>query len=332
MLSLLGRFARPALGRFARPGLFLSSTAGSAGGASSQSIAAAVLSHAVPHVAAHGWTDDALAKGAVDAGLSPLALGSVSPAMLVAHCNEQALAELAAGLAGRAEELAALPSPPARVAAALEARLDTLAPYAGRWHEAMAIGALPENAAETSRQVALVADEICHAAGDRSADARWYARRAGVASLVVATELSLVGDTSEGAADTRGWLRHAVGAAEGSLDTVCAAGAALEALAGGAASVVRRGAPSAASAAEPPRMPLSELASAGITALAGLAAAAVPPPAAAAAAAPQDEPVFEAGPPPEELPADEATGAEAGAAGSEAGAEPPKRKSGANVR
>jgi hypothetical protein len=41
-------------------------------------------------------------------------------------------------------------------------------PYLSKWPQAMALGLLPQNLEATGRGLAVLADELCFAAGDRS--------------------------------------------------------------------------------------------------------------------------------------------------------------------
>ena len=84
----------------------------------------------------------------------------------------------------------------------IELRLQQLEPYVASWPQAMALGVTsgPAAAATTVRNVALLADEMCHAAGLARTDARWYTDRAVVASVYGAAELVLLTDKSPGTA------------------------------------------------------------------------------------------------------------------------------------
>ena len=52
-----------------------------------------------------------------------------------------------------------------RLKKVVELRLRLLVPYISTWSQAMALGLLPHNAPTTLRNLALLSDEICHAAG-----------------------------------------------------------------------------------------------------------------------------------------------------------------------
>ena len=84
-----------------------------------------------------------------------------------------------------------------KMACVIDLRLQQLEPYVSNWAQAMALGAHPRNAATTARNLALLADEMCHTAGlDHGLDhgageaARWYTDRAVVAAVYGAAEVS----------------------------------------------------------------------------------------------------------------------------------------------
>jgi ubiquinone biosynthesis protein COQ9 len=106
---------------------------------------------------------------------------------------------MSAALAGA--DLAALPLNE-RVALGLRSRLAVFAPYGSGWAAAMALGAAPRALPETLRLLAIAADEIWWAAGDRSTDASWYSRRALLMALSAAAEAHMLTDASPGRAET----------------------------------------------------------------------------------------------------------------------------------
>jgi ubiquinone biosynthesis protein COQ9 len=106
---------------------------------------------------------------------------------------------MAAALASA--DLAALPLNE-RVALGVRARLAVFAPHRTTWASAMALGAAPTALPETLRLLAIAADEIWWAAGDRSTDASWYSRRVLLMALSAAAETFMLTDRSPDCADT----------------------------------------------------------------------------------------------------------------------------------
>jgi len=91
-----------------------------------------ILEAAVPHVPALGWSEDALAAGAKDAGLSAAAHGQVADGAvaLVAFVADRCADELRAEVDARAAELAALDGGwRARLAVAVDARVRLSLPF-----------------------------------------------------------------------------------------------------------------------------------------------------------------------------------------------------------
>ena len=60
----------------------------------------------------------------------------------------------------------------------------------------MALGALPQNAQNTLKQIHGISDEVWHQAGDKAVDFSWYTKRAIVSKVYVATELYMLQDSS----------------------------------------------------------------------------------------------------------------------------------------
>lgn len=76
------------------------------------------------------------------------------------------------------------------------------APRPLRGTQAIAHGARPDRAPRVADVLGGYMDELWYVAGDRSTSIDWYARRAGLLSVYVATELHLLTDSSEGQTDT----------------------------------------------------------------------------------------------------------------------------------
>jgi ubiquinone biosynthesis protein COQ9 len=61
-----------------------------------------------------------------------------------------------------------------KVRLGIKTRLEMQIPVVGSWHQAMALGALPHNLPTTVKNLALMADDVWHFAGDRSTDVRRF--------------------------------------------------------------------------------------------------------------------------------------------------------------
>ena len=192
--------------------LLCSSSAADAGGARGQ-----ILDAALQHVGTLGWSREALAAGAVDAGLPSVSHGIVTggEAELVHHfmqrANEKGQDEMRQQL-GSMEAL----SPARRVGVGVRARLSQNAPFVanGTWPQAMALGALPNNALRTARLLAAMSSNVWVTAHQSaapeggsehegaSAAAGDHGATAAVTGVYVAAELFMLSDNSPDLQDT----------------------------------------------------------------------------------------------------------------------------------
>ena len=171
-----------------------------------------ILTHALQRVHDEGWTDDAVASGTLDAGLPPAYIGHASSATssfgsadLVYFFMEQCNAELREKLTELSERRDGDPSEEtsgrtvaARLNQALRIRLSMAVPYvnSNRWHEGMAIGALPQNAVGTARQLDDMADAVFrYAVGNGSSPDP--TQRAAVVAAYASAELHLLSEGND---------------------------------------------------------------------------------------------------------------------------------------
>lgn len=99
----------------------------------------------------------------------------------------------------------------ARVAAAVQARLEVLAPHREAVRRAIALKASPWGAARAAEIVYRTVDAIWYAAGDTATDFNFYTKRALLAAAYGPTVLYWLNDSSEGAADTFAFLDRRLG-------------------------------------------------------------------------------------------------------------------------
>lgn len=98
----------------------------------------------------------------------------------------------------------------ARIAALVEARIDQVAPNRESLRRALAILALPQHVARSTRLAWRTADTIWRAAGDTATDYNHYTKRTILLTVYAATMTMLLDDDSEGQADTRAFLARRI--------------------------------------------------------------------------------------------------------------------------
>jgi ubiquinone biosynthesis protein COQ9 len=156
-----------------------------------------------------GWTNAAIASSAQAVGVDPdvarLAFPGGAVAMIdawFAHVDEAMLARVGDRLpAMKIRE---------RIAALVEARLELLAADREGLRRALAILAMPQNAATGARLGWRAADAMWRAAGDTATDYNHYTKRAMLAAIYAATITVFLDDESAGQADTRAFLSRRI--------------------------------------------------------------------------------------------------------------------------
>ncbi len=165
-----------------------------------------LIAAALDHVPFDGWSRKALERGAGDLGLGPadvLRAFPGGPADAADHfadwSDRRMLAELAK------VDLDAL-KVRERVALGVRLRLEMNAPYREAMRRLLSFLALPPNAPLAARMTWRTCDHIWHAAGDRAADFNHYTKRGLLAPVYTSTIMYWLSDTSDGFADTWGYL------------------------------------------------------------------------------------------------------------------------------
>ena len=141
----------------------------------------------LPFAGEAGWTWSTLRAGLAAAGDDPDLAPSHfhgGPVAAVAAWADLADREMAAAAA--AEPMDGLRTPE-RVRRVVEIRLRAAAPHKRALRRAVALLALPWNAAPAILTTARTASALWYAAGDRSADFSWYTRRASLGAIYAAT-------------------------------------------------------------------------------------------------------------------------------------------------
>lgn len=167
----------------------------------------AALVPAIARAAAFdGWS-----RAAVEAAASE---ARVDPALAAYAFRDGAMAMIGAWIrsvddamarAEPAEVLAALPVR-TRIRRLVLARLDAVADHEEALRRALAVMAMPQNAAASLRLGWHSADAMWRLAGDSAADFNHYTKRTILAGVYAATLAVFVDDESEGKAETRAFL------------------------------------------------------------------------------------------------------------------------------
>ena len=147
----------------------------------------AALRAMLPEVPRLGWTMEALGAGLAASGGNPDSAAWLFPrgplGMVEAWCD-LADRDMVAEAAGTGLDGMRIP---ARIRTLVAIRLRQQAPHKEVVRRALALLALPWNLGAASRATARTVDSMWQAAGDTSADASFYTRRATLAGIYAAT-------------------------------------------------------------------------------------------------------------------------------------------------
>lgn len=173
-----------------------------------------ILTHALQRVHDEGWTDDAVASATLDVGLPPSYIGqatsstsSFGSADLVAFFMNECNASLKRQLMEEDEEKninandkLSLEDVSSRIHKALQLRLSMVLPFvaSNRWHEGMAIGALPQNVYQTSQQLDDMANIVLDYALMKKNVNHNPTQRAAIIAAYASAELHLLSDGRDG--------------------------------------------------------------------------------------------------------------------------------------
>ncbi|KAM5263888.1 ubiquinone biosynthesis protein COQ9, mitochondrial [Ctenodactylus gundi] len=175
-----------------------------------------ILTAALEFVPTHGWTAEAIAKGAESLGLSSAAasmFGNDASELIlhfVTQCNtrlshileeEQKLVQLGQAEKRKTDQF---------LRDAVETRLRMLIPYIEHWPRALSILLLPHNIPPSLSLLTSMVDDMWHYAGDQSTDFNWYTRRAVLAGIYNTTELVMMQDSSPDFEDTWRFLENRI--------------------------------------------------------------------------------------------------------------------------
>lgn len=133
-----------------------------------------ILNAALPFVSIHGWTREAIAKGAESQGYPGVAHGMFPNGgveliqYFYLRCNEELIKQLKLEI--KSKEAGNQQPTVEFISHALRMRLQMIEPYLAHWPQALGIMSLPQNVPTSLAQLLTLIDDICYYAGDRSVD------------------------------------------------------------------------------------------------------------------------------------------------------------------
>lgn len=169
------------------------------------------LAAALPnHAAFDGWSEQALALAAADAGIDPAVARLAFPGGAMdmidawfAHVDAQMLAALPPERLGSMKIRE-------RITALIEARIDAVIPNLEALRRAAQVLVQPLNVVRAAKLSWRAADVMWRAAGDTATDYNHYTKRALLSGVYGSTITVLLADDSENHADTRAFLRRRI--------------------------------------------------------------------------------------------------------------------------
>lgn len=172
-----------------------------------------IRAHLAPLIARNagfdGWTETAVTAAAEFAGVDPDVAKLAFPGGAVDMIDAWFAQVDAAMLDAVGPRLATM-KVREKIAALVESRLDTLAPDREGLRRALAILAMPQNAATGAKLGWRAADVMWRAAGDTATDYNHYTKRAILGGVYAATITVFLDDESMGQADTRAFLARRI--------------------------------------------------------------------------------------------------------------------------
>lgn len=158
--------------------------------------AAAIIAAALVHVPFDGWSNDALAAGAADAGFSADDVayhfpgGAVDAVVMHSALADNAMVTAFETMTNRPDRVHLM------IRELVLIRLDQAAPHKEAVRRGLTLLAVPANALASARALYATVDTMWRAAGQRDTDISFYTKRATLAAVYSATLLAWIADTS----------------------------------------------------------------------------------------------------------------------------------------
>ena len=165
---------------------------------------AAILSSALAHVPAHGFTITALTQGARDAGYLDIST-NLFPTGAFAIVNYHLITQRLA-LAKYASSLPPQTDITTNIRSLALRRLYANRSIIHRWQEALALLSTARHLPTSVRELALLSDELLFLAGSTTVTSAWYTNRAALAAIYASAELFMTQDDSKEYVETERFL------------------------------------------------------------------------------------------------------------------------------
>ncbi len=170
----------------------------------------AIVLAAARHAAFDGWGEEALVRGASDAGFDAKTANDLfADGQMDAIAHLAVVADRAMVEAMKKADMESLRVRD-RVIFGVRARLEFLAPYREAVRRGFGILMLPTHAVHSARIVHATVDKIWQQSGDRAVDFSHYTKRGLLAAVYVPVVLFWLGDRSENFEDTWDFLARSV--------------------------------------------------------------------------------------------------------------------------
>lgn len=166
----------------------------------------AILSSALQHVPANGFTQQALMLGANEAGYLDISSNLFPKGafeLVMFHLISQRLA-LKDRIQFPDEKMGVGRKVRSLILERLRANVDV--GVVPRWQEALGLMSLAENIPASIKELGALSDEIWFLAGDTAVDTSWYTKRASLSGVYAATEVYQTTDQSTDFRDTEQFL------------------------------------------------------------------------------------------------------------------------------
>lgn len=170
-----------------------------------------ILDAALPDIAFDGWTDSVFEKAAQKAGLHRADMHRAFPGGLTEALEyfttrtDMRMSEIL-----RTEYNLASMKVRERIASCVMVRLRLLEPHREAVRRAMAVYALPWNAASGMRALYRMTDEMWHLSGDTATDWNHYSKRIILSKVYMATVTVWLNDSSPELEETEAFLRRRI--------------------------------------------------------------------------------------------------------------------------